>query len=242
MIEEERAVQQVVDGHRALATAGHGDMIWGHLAIRDPKGRGVWSKAAGWGMEEVTAERVVLVSFDGDVLFGDGSRHLEAFIHTELMRARPDVNATVHTHALAATSFASLDIPLRPLTHAATPFLATGDVPRFTETGDLIRSAALGASLARAVGDDNGCLIPGHGLVTVGADVSAAVLHAVLLDNACNAALLAAAAGGPRRWSSDAEVEAKRTGLWPPTAARSAFDYLVRRADRRADRITEGTS
>ncbi|WP_279582242.1 class II aldolase/adducin head domain-containing protein [Fodinicola feengrottensis] len=45
---------------RALAAAGQGDMVWGHLAVRDPQGRGVWMKARGWGLEEITADRVGL--------------------------------------------------------------------------------------------------------------------------------------------------------------------------------------
>ena len=40
---------------RALAAAGQGDMIWGHASVRDPQGRGVWMKSAGWGLEEIDA-------------------------------------------------------------------------------------------------------------------------------------------------------------------------------------------
>jgi ribulose-5-phosphate 4-epimerase/fuculose-1-phosphate aldolase len=59
-----------VSASRALAAAGLSNMVWGHAAIRDPDGRGVWMKASGWGFEEVKADRVLLVSPDGD-LFSD---------------------------------------------------------------------------------------------------------------------------------------------------------------------------
>lgn len=42
-------IEEVVRASRALAAAGLTDMVWGHAAIRDPDGRGVWMKAAGWG-------------------------------------------------------------------------------------------------------------------------------------------------------------------------------------------------
>ena len=223
-------VGEVVAAHRALAAAGQSDLVWGHAAVRDPEGRGVWTKAAGWGFEEVGPEQVMLVSPAGEVLAGTGSRHVEFFVHTELMRARDDIGATVHSHALAAVAFASLDEPLRPLSHDAVPFLDP-DVVRFTDTGDLIATAELGAVLAATVGGANGCLIPGHGLVTVGADAAEAVMHACLLDRACRIQLDAIAAGGPRRWSSDGEVTAKRENLWTARQLRAGYDYLVRRAD-----------
>lgn len=226
---DEDLIAEVVRAHHALAATGQSDLIWGHAAIRDPGGRGVWTKASGWGMEDVTPERVVLVSFDGEVLTGEGQRHLEVHIHTELMRARPDIGATVHSHAETAVAFASLDEPLRAISHAATPFLGD-DVPRFTLTGNLIRTPELGRELARTVGDENGCLLPAHGLVAVGVDVAHAVMHALLLDRACATQLRAAAAGGPRRWSSAEEVAAKRAEIWPAASMQAAYEHLVRRA------------
>jgi L-fuculose-phosphate aldolase len=74
--------QLVALGSRVLAKAGQGDMVWGHLALRDPDGRGVWTKSAGWGREEINSERVLLISWDGDVLAGTGHPHLECQIHT----------------------------------------------------------------------------------------------------------------------------------------------------------------
>src|SRR6266702_5524083 len=133
------AADLTVLGTRALAVAGHGDMVWGHLAVRDPLGQGVWIKASGWGMEEITRDRVMLVSWDGEVLEGDGRRHIEYPIHTEIMRARQDVDCVVHTHAPWAVAFASTHEPLRPISHEATLFVPP-DVARFTKTGDLIKT------------------------------------------------------------------------------------------------------
>ena len=72
--------------NRALGAAGQADLIWGHASVRDPSGRGAWMKAAGWGFEEITRERVVLVSDEGDVLAGEGRRHIEYPIHTGCTR------------------------------------------------------------------------------------------------------------------------------------------------------------
>src|SRR5436189_6477454 len=89
--------QKVAMGCQILQLEGQGDLIWGHVSARDPDGRGVWMKASSFGFDEITAEHVILVSWDGEVLQGEYERHIEFSIHTELMRAREDVNCVVHT-------------------------------------------------------------------------------------------------------------------------------------------------
>ena len=135
MNEEIRAL--VATASRILAAAGQGDLIWGHASARDPDGHGVWLKSARWGLEEVTPDRVHLVSEDGQVLEGGGQRHSEYPIHTEVMIARPDVGGVVHTHPPHAVALAATGQALRPVSHAANYFVPP-DVPRFTGTGDLI--------------------------------------------------------------------------------------------------------
>src|ERR1700744_1927520 len=105
---DSEAVTLAVDGCLALAAAGQADMVWGHPSVRDPGGRGAWLKCSGWGFEEVTAERGGLVPPDGSLLDGTGPRHIEYPIHTEILAARPDVGAVVHTHSPAACEFAAL--------------------------------------------------------------------------------------------------------------------------------------
>jgi L-ribulose-5-phosphate 4-epimerase len=223
-------IEEVVRASRALAAAGLSDMVWGHAAIRDPDGRGVWMKAAGWGFEEIDAERVVLVSRGGEVLSGSGGRHIEYPIHTQIMHRRPDIGATVHTHAPALSAFACLDVPLLPISHDGVLF-SDPPVPRFTQTGALIATAELGAALADALGDAPACLMPSHGAVTAGPDAATAVMHAVLLERACRTQLMAMAAGEPKIWSDPAEAEFKREQVWNPRQVHAGWQYLVRTAE-----------
>jgi L-fuculose-phosphate aldolase len=228
-LDADRALALAVDGCRALAAAGQADMVWGHPSVRDPEGRGVWMKASGWGFEEIDAGRIVLVSPDGEVLAGDGTRHIEYPIHTEIMAARPDVGAVVHTHSSAACQFAALDVPLRPLDHAGSLFCYP-DIPRFPLTGGLIKNKSLGQALAAALGDAVAILLPQHGIVTVGPDLPAAVMAAVLLDRACRTQLTAMAAGPLRVWGSEDDTVAKRADVWSPKQLRAGYEYWLRRA------------
>ncbi|MFG2592348.1 class II aldolase/adducin family protein [Streptomyces sp. NPDC048438] len=217
-----------VEASHALAAAGQGDMVWGHAAVRDPEGRGIWIKAPGWGLEEVRDDRLQLVSYDAEVLHGDGTPHKECHIHLEILQAAPELNCSVHTHAVPAIAFAALDAPLLPISHEGALF-AGEDVPRFRGTGGLVSSPELGKSLATALGAAPAALMPKHGLVAAGHTAAAAVMHAVLLERACAVQLQAQAAGPVVIHSDVAEAQAKRTECWPDSQLEAGYRYLVRK-------------
>jgi ribulose-5-phosphate 4-epimerase/fuculose-1-phosphate aldolase len=218
-------------GCRVLGAADQGDLIWGHVSARDPEGRGVWMKASGLGFEEVSPADVLLVSWDGEVLAGRGRRHAEYPIHTEVMRARPDVGSVIHTHSPSAVALGALGVPLRPISHEANLFVPP-DLARFTTTGDLILTAELGQQVATALGDRNACMLVNHGIVVAAEDVQTATVTAYLLDRACRMQLTAMAAGGWATWSAPNESLAKREHCYPDPLLLGAWEYLVRRLDR----------
>ena len=217
----------VATASRILGHTGNGDLIWGHASARDPNGRGVWIKQSGWGMEEVTADRVHLVNRDGVVIEGDGPRHNEYPIHTEIMAARPDVGAVVHTHSRFGTALAASGQPLRPVSHEGTFFCPPG-VPRFTRTTDLIRHPDLGRQVAEALGSAPALFLVNHGIVCVGPDLETATVTAILLDRACEQQLLTYTAGASPTWSDDTEALSKRRHIYPESALRQVWAYLVR--------------
>lgn len=224
----EELCRLVMLGCRVLAAGGQSDLVWGHLSARDPDGRGMWMKAATYGFEEITADRVVLVGWDGEVVEGAGRRHAEYPIHTETAAARDDVGAVVHTHSPSAVAFAATGAPLRPVSHEGTLFVPP-DIPRFTETGDLILTPASGRSLAATLADRNAALMVNHGVVVAAADVPTAVVTTLLLDKACGMQLRVLAAGGAAHWSSDEEAGSKRANCYSDALLHQAWAYLVRR-------------
>lgn len=219
--------EPVATGCRVLGNEDQSDLVWGHLSMRDPDGRGVWMKRSTIGFDEVRPDDVLLVDRDGEVLSGEGRRHAEYPIHTEVMAARPEVGAVVHSHARSAVAFASLGVPLRPLSHEGTLFTPP-DLPRFTETGDLVLTPELGRRVAATLGDRNALLLVNHGIVVAAPDVPTAVVTAILLDRACAMQLTAMAAGEPVHWSDDEESLIKREHCYPAPLLRQAWDYLVR--------------
>lgn len=224
-------VARVVAASGALAVAGQSDLVWGHVAVRDPQGRGVWMKASGWSLDEVTPGRVLLVGWQGEHLEGDGKPHVESHIHLGVMAARRDVTASVHTHAAEVNAFSALDVPMRAVSHDGVLFTEP-QVPRSPLSGNLVDDHERGAALAASLGRAPACLMPRHGLLAVGVDEAAAVMHAVLLASACRVLLDAMAAGEVRSSSDAAEAVAKRERCWPPSQLWAGYDNLVRRAAR----------
>ena len=217
----------VAIGCRILGANGHDDYVWGHVSARDPAGRGVWMKASTYGFEEITADHVILVSFDGEVLEGDRPRHSEWPIHTEVMRSRDDIGGVVHSHPPHAIAVGAAGQPLRPLSHAGTLFVPP-DVPRFTKTADLIVTREMGVDVAEGLRGEDALLLVNHGIVTLGKDVRDAVIRAVLLEKAAHQQVLTYTLGEPQHWSSDEEALAKRNSVWAEHHLVMLWDYLGR--------------
>lgn len=223
--------RRLADACRILAMAGQGDDVWGHATARVPGTETFWMKPAGLGLEEVAADDMLLVDLDGRVVRGRRPRHSEVFIHSEVLRARPEVGAVVHTHPVPATVFSSLGVPLRPVMHEGNNFVPP-DVPRFDETTDLIVTPELGRAVARAIGDRPALFLVNHGIVTVGATVEEAAVNALLLDKAAHAQLIVPGAS-PRLWTSDAEALVKRERIYNAENLASRWSYLLRVLARR---------
>ncbi|HEY4094784.1 MAG TPA: class II aldolase/adducin family protein [Baekduia sp.] len=222
--------QQVALASRVLGANGHDDHVWGHVSLRDPAGRGVWMKRSGLGFEEITAADVLLVGWEGEVLEGDGPRHSEWPIHTEILTARPELAAVVHSHPPHGIAIGATQEPLRPLSHAGTLFVPP-EVPRFDLTANLIVTAELGGALADSLGTASACFMVNHGIVTAGPTIQEAVVRAILFEKACQQQVLTAQVGSPATWPDDEASLAKRATVWPPAHLEHLWNYLVRRLE-----------
>jgi ribulose-5-phosphate 4-epimerase/fuculose-1-phosphate aldolase len=222
--------QKLVQACRILALEGQGDHIWGHVTARVP-GRPdlLFMKPATIGLEEIGPDDVIIVNLDGDKVDGRMPRHIEVFIHTEIMRARPDVMAVVHTHPPHAIAFGALGRPLQPVGHEGAIFC--DGLPVFSETSDLITDSGRGRSVARSLGEHGGMLMQNHGIVTAAATIEESVMKALFLEKACKTQLLCEPCGGARHVSSPEDARTKRGRLLHESQVNAAFDYFVRRLD-----------
>ena len=111
----------------------------------------------------------------------------ERYIHGEIYKARPDVQAVIHSHSQAVIPFSVAGVALRPVVVQA-GFLPL-ETPNFeireargNERGMQVTTVARGAALAKTLGNAPVALMRGHGNVVVGTSVKQATVHAVYTD------------------------------------------------------------
>ncbi len=95
--------QNVVDGY-------------GHISARDPRDpdRFLLSRARAPGL--VTAADIMEFGRDGEPIRDDGRPiYSERFIHSEIYKAREDVNSVVHSHSPTVVPFTVTQVPLKPI-------------------------------------------------------------------------------------------------------------------------------
>lgn len=121
----------------------------------------------------------------------------ERYLHGEIYKARPDVQAVIHSHSQACIPFSLTAVSLRPVIVQAgflpleVPNFEIRDVRSAGERGAQITDPARGAALARALANGPVALLRGHGNVVVGTSIKQATVFAVYTD--VNARMQAAA-------------------------------------------------
>ncbi len=185
--------EQVAWACRILALEGYADLTLGHVSARPPSDAVIQIKRRGVGLDEVEVEDIIGLDLEDEDAFGSPEMHLEAVLHTEVYKARPDVGAVIHGHPPHATALAACDARLELLTHDAVLFV--DGLARFEETPELITGPVMGEAVARALGPRNVVLMRNHGVLIVGKDVAWAVLTAVTLERAIRLQTIAGALG-----------------------------------------------
>ncbi|MHA1109422.1 MAG: class II aldolase/adducin family protein [Alphaproteobacteria bacterium] len=222
-------LDELVMGHRILSMEGHDELTLGHLSWRSPDGRGFWMKRHSIAMCEVMGqEDLVLVDFDGKKLEGGGNRHSEWPIHAGIYLARDDVNSVAHTHAFHATVFGAVtNSKLRAIAHAGAYFAE--NVPRFTETAQLVRSADKGKQVAEALGDAWALLMRNHGITFCGRNIRHCVILGYFLERACRQQLALDGSGLEWEGHTDEEVATKGADLLVDQAIEMFWNHLNRK-------------
>lgn len=182
------AVQELVLANHILAQKGIVD-AYGHVSIRHPTNPHRYLMSRSVAPAQVTADDILEYDLASVPVAANAPVGvLERFIHGEIYRTRPDVRAIVHSHSPAVIPFGVTGVPLRPVFHMAA-FLYVGvpvwDIRSSADAaaaGMLVRNQALGASLAKTLGDKPVALLRGHGAVVAARDVRNAVRNAIYLE------------------------------------------------------------
>jgi len=210
---------------RILAGEGHESGLAGQVTARADQPGAFWTLQFGFGFEEATAERMVLVDEDLKPLKG-GRPNPGVRFHVWIYNKRPDVRAIVHTHAPYASALSCTSSSLKTIHMDAAMLHGTAHLP---EWPGVPVADDEGRIISGALGDAKTILLANHGLLAAGASVEEATYLAVFFERAARMQLRAMAAGGYQE-VKPALAEEARDFLLQPAIVRGTFAYWARRA------------
>jgi len=227
----ERALKtRVAWACRILAMDGHVDLTLGHVSARSRDDDVYYMKCKDLGLDEVTPDDILTVDMDGNKVGDEGELHLEAALHTEVYKVRPDVGAVVHTHPPFTTALSGTMAPLEYVSHDAVLF--PDGLGVFEETPELITLPEQGKAVAKALGARRAVLMRNHGVLVVGQDVPWAVLAALTLERAVRLQMIASALGPLSPIPTDM-VQRLHPDKYRDSFTERYWEYLIRCVRRR---------
>ena len=230
--------QQLVDAIRMLERAGYIDHNGHCSARRDATSFYINSGASVRGTLTVERHRH-RESRRANLVEGTARPPLEFHIHSEVYRARPDVNAVMHTHPQWSTFLTMTGVPYQPV-YAQGVLL--GDIP-LMDSPLSINTKPMGEKLAAMLGRGPAVLLKAHGVVVVGADiVECFALAAYVEENAYRqymamqigdaVCVQRGGAAGVAREAVVAEPVQEDVGSLPVQAAGGVIRWMNGRRDR----------
>lgn len=163
---------------------------FGHVSVRSAKDPNMFLMPRAMPPSLVTKDDILEVRVSDSQPVDPRGRKLngERYIHGEIYKARPNINAVIHSHSQAVIPLSLTDIPLKPVIAQAgflpleTKTFEIRDVRGKDGTGMQVTDMKRGAALANELGNDPVILMRGHGDTVVGRSLKQAVVFATYVD------------------------------------------------------------
>jgi L-fuculose-phosphate aldolase len=167
----------------------------GNLSARS--GQSMLITPSGLPYDKMTGAMIARMPIDSD--YGAWSGPLppssEWRMHLDIMRARADVGAIIHTHALYATALSLLHRPIPAVHYMIAAF--GGPTIRCTKYAPF-GTKELSDLAIQGLADRHGVLLGQHGMLVTGRDLDEAMWRAVELETLAKIYVLASGIGRPQ--------------------------------------------
>jgi L-fuculose-phosphate aldolase len=224
--------KKMIVAGKVLVDQGQDDFTRGHISVRLPDNPALFfMKPHSLGLDEITMENILTIDLEGEVVAGTSRRHSEVYIHSEIFKARPDVQCVLHTHPPFSIALSATGRPLRCFNQGGALFYEA--LGHYVDTMALIRTREMGAGVARDLGKGRAVLMKNHGIVVTAPTIEEMVVSTIMLEEAARIQLIAEAAGECAQDFPPADVRQLQYEISQPDQFKVNFDYLVRRIEHR---------
>ncbi len=208
--------EQLLDTARQLSELGLNRGTAGNVSVRD--GEGFLVTPSGTPVDVMRPRDMVWMGFDGSV-HGDREPSSEWRFHRDILLARPEIGAVVHTHSMFATTLACQRREIPPFHYMIA--LVGGDTIRCAPY-ELFGTQALSDAALGALEGRLGCLLANHGMIALGRDLAHATSVALEIETLCEQYWRALQAGEPhlltRAEMAEVTERFKSYGRWGRTS------------------------
>lgn len=174
--------QEVCAFARKMAAAGWVTGSSGNVSVRAPGEDCYAITPTSVDYDELAPENIVICDGEGETMIEvENAPSFELPVHVAVYRARPEVNAIIHTHAPFSTILSVLRLGLPPIIEEMVPYLGGEiEVAEYGQSG----SDQLAESVVRALGPKAAVLIANHGNLLAAKSLKKAFNAASLLERA----------------------------------------------------------
>lgn len=220
------APQKLALACRILAAEEHGSALAGQLTTRGDRPGTYWTMRFGLGLDEISADNLLLVDDDLNVLEGEGMPNPSNRFHLWIYRKQAAVNSIIHTHPPHTSALSMIGEPLAVAHMDSAVFW--DDCAYLPEWPGVPIGDEEGRIISGVLGDKRAALLAHHGLVTACGTVEEAAMLALFLERSARLQLMARAAGTIKSIGAREAQEAHDYRLRASIIG-AAFCYFARR-------------
>jgi L-fuculose-phosphate aldolase len=195
----------LITAAQSLAGLGLNTGTSGNISVR--AGQGMLITPSAIPYETLTPEMIAHMPLAGAGSWQGPKRPSSEWrFHLDILNARPDINAIIHTHAPHATALAMARRDI-PACHYMVTRFGGGNIRCAPYA--LFGTAALSTLALAALADRTACLLANHGLIATGPTLAAAIACATELETLARQYILSLTIGGPILLSTQEIAEAQ---------------------------------
>ena len=179
----------------------------GHVSVRLPERDRLLLQSFDASRTDLAPEELYILDLDGNVIDGpeDARPVNEVEIHSEILRARDDVNAVLHYHPEIATLFTMIEgMELKIMKNHAMRWMS--GIPVYPDSWH-VDTPERGRALADTLGPHHAALLRSHGAVITAESIPALLIDTVHFEENARAMYDAAQLGKVKPMSEDEAVK-----------------------------------